>query len=598
MATPKNNNTKLNDMMDKEPRHSGIAIDLTKPIESVPTNETPEVEQKAEAPVRASVVQTAPVDMSAMESINSFDILPKREAEMSSVESDLFAKLDAAVDKECESITKRVDELTAAQKEEYETRKKEEEELKQAEEDNFALNGTPADDADEDYGDDEYTNTSAILPNENVTRVQVNTDDAEEDSADEDVSESDAPEEDITKGMPGPNVDDTVKEDEAVETVAEEVEAPAPVLETRTEPTILDNIEDDMLFKDTDEIDDEEDAVFENLKTEVKSKLAPIRKSFDLSKFTIAQKSMNAQKVMKLAVNSHQTVADWVLYAAERPISFTGLSGPEILKLNPESSNRNRLNTFRDMYRVMYDHLYDGNKPEFETWLKQTRFVDIQHIYFGLYMATFAGSNFITYNCTNPKCNHVFIKDISFEDMIEYANDDVKKKVKGILKMDTTSPSNDSYPVDLEQISNKYVFGLKHPSIWNVIMETASLSDAFIEKYSDLIDIVSYIDTIYYIDEENNQLVPVDTKPDPNDQAKTSARKIKAFYDIIRTLSSEDYYALRAKISDYDKVVQDILYKIPACTCPKCATEIPVNKEITPDNLLFTRHQLAAIGNM
>ena len=80
--------------------------------------------------------------------------------------------------------------------------------------------------------------------------------------------------------------------------------------------------------------------------------------------------------------------------------------------------------------------------------------------------------------------------------------------------------------------------------------------------------------------------------------AKTAARRIKAMYDIISTLSSEEYYALRAAIGELDEEVTKMSYQIPACKCPACETEIPANAEITPDGMLFMRHQLAAIGNM
>ena len=70
-------------------------------------------------------------------------------------------------------------------------------------------------------------------------------------------------------------------------------------------------------------------------------------------------------------------------------------------------------------------------------------------------------------------------------------------------------------------------------------------------------------------------------------------------YDIISTLSSEEFYALRNTINEYDEFANNkVSYKIPGCTCPSCAAEIPANTDITPDAMLFTRHQLAAIGNM
>ena len=128
-------------------------------------------------------------------------------------------------------------------------------------------------------------------------------------------------------------------------------------------------------------------------------------------------------------------------------------------------------------------------------------------------------------------------------------------------------------------------------------METASLSEQFLEKYADLIDMVAYIDAAYIIDSTNEVLIPVDTKPDPNDMAKTSARRIKAMYEIISTLSSEEYYALRAAINELDEDATKVSYKIPGCTCPACNAEIPANIDVSPDTMLFTRHQLAAIAN-
>lgn len=601
----KKNTTNLEDVMGKEPRKSsgGVNIDLTKPMDEIPNNDpveatvaeaAPEVVKKAEA------VETGHIDsesFDSMKTINPTDILPNRKPEQNSMEKDLFGALDAAVDKECEKITQLVDELTAAQKEEFDEKVRAAEEAKQAEEDNFAINGTATtanvDNADADLGDDFNDDDDQDLTTSSAKRVSV-FDNASTEQANTEVATTNE-----TTSEEAPEVvkpEETVKAEEAP--VANEDK---PTNNEQKPVSILGGVNDDSLFDDDDEEDPVEvdsDKAFEDLKAEVKEKITPIKKNLDLSKFTIAKKSINASKLMKLAVKDHQCIADWVTYAANRPVSLTGLSGSEILKLNPDNSNRNRLNTFRDMYRIIYDHIYDGNKPEFETWLKQTRFIDLPHIQFGLYMATFQGSNFVTYSCPNNKCNKVFIKDVDFKDMIVYANDEVKQKVQDMLRMDTTSKSNDTYETDLVPISDNYVFGLRTPSIWNVIIETASLSDQFIEKYSDLIDVVSYIDAIYLIDYENNNLIPVDTKPDPNDQAKTSARRIKVFHDIISKLSSEDYYRLRAEINDYDKSANDISYQIPACTCPDCATEIPANTNMSPDNMLFTRHQLAAIGNM
>lgn len=551
-----NENMNLDDLMGGKRPRSTTTIDLTG---SQATVNGEKIEPIKNPTIKAVPVVSGPVDTNNLRPVDIDRILPKREPAPNPIETKLMDDLDAAVDREIENITKLHEDIAAKQEEEYEAAELEREEQELSKDDEFALNGTVS----ADDGIDEY-----------------------EDDDDED------------------GIIDTIKNNDR--TVAYDDHDVKNDNKTFEKPkiNILDNIDDDDLFDDaTDEKnennnnDAEADTLLEELKNQIKQRVEPIKKSFDLSKFTISQKAISAQKVMKLAVQVHQNVADWVLPSAGRSISVSGLSGPEILKLNPENSNRNRQNTFRDMYRVIYDHIVDGNKPDFEVWLKQTRFVDMQHIYFALYMATFGGSNFLNYTC--PKCEKVFIKDVDFKDMVMYADDETKEKINCMLKQDTTSHNSDSYDVELIQVSNSYVLGIKTPSIWNVIMETASLSEKFLDKYSDLIDMVSYIDSAYLIDEQNGMLIPVNTKPDPNDMAKTAARRIKAMYDIIATLNSEEFYALRSKINEHDEfATSKISYKIPETICPHCATKVPENRNVTPDNMLFMRHQLAAIANM
>ena len=590
----KNENVNLNDIGASLPRRSANVFDLTSgtglKAENVENAEMPSNTRKVVP------IQTGHVDMGNMKSVDINSILPKREAKPSEMETTLYADLDAAVDRELASITERHEALFEAQQQELEEAeyKKEEEELQA--QDDFALNGTTSyndnDDTEGLYDDDDEddiipinhgnTNPSKIVNAVDVFAVPT---DRRDDGRADKIIVNDNPA--------------LIKKEE----VASDKDIEETTPEITSNITILDGINNEDLFDEEDEEDNNSNPndgpssqeILDDLKTQIKEKVSPIR-NIDLSKFTFAKKAVSAQKVMKLAIQNHQNAADWVLPNAGRSISMTGLSGPEILKLNPENSNRNRANTFGDMYRIIYDHVLDGNKPDFEVWLKQLRYVDLQHVYFALYMATFGGSNFINYSC--PKCNKVFIKDIDFKDMIVYADDETKAKIQAMLKMDTTSAHNDEYPVTLIPVSDSYAFAIKTPSVWNVIMETASLSDKFLEKHADLIDVVSYIDGAYLIDSANEQLIPINTKPDPNDMAKTAARRIKAMYDIISTLSSEEYYALRAAIGEMDEEATKVSYQIPSCTCPACATEIPANTDITPDGMLFMRHQLAAIGNM
>ncbi len=341
-----------------------------------------------------------------------------------------------------------------------------------------------------------------------------------------------------------------------------------------------------------DMTEEERQKVIDTLKSQIKTNISPIKK-FDLDKFKIKKKPVSISTIMKIT-KAESNIADWILPVAKRPISCSAVSGTEIIKLNPNNSNRNRLNTYKDIYKIIYDHIVDNNKPEFEAWLKSTAYHDLEHYYFCIYKATFGKNNFINRECSNPKCKNNFIADINLDDMVKYADDDSKKLVKKIFEHDTTTKDHE-IEADLIQISDNYAVSLIMPTIWSVIIETASLSEQFLEKYADMIDIYSFIDEIFYIDAENEELVPVDFKPVANDQTKTIANKIRVCYNIINSLSSDQYVTLVGYIREMDSNNSTISYQIPECTCPKCNSKVEATPA-TADELLFTRHQLGAIA--
>lgn len=364
------------------------------------------------------------------------------------------------------------------------------------------------------------------------------------------------------------------------------------------------SIDEENFFKDLEEEDDDieeeeeesevdkesQDAQINELKDSLKGKITPIAKSIDLSKYTISKKPVSIAKLLSIE-SSANNAADWVLYSAKRPISMSELSGTEIEKIDPRNSNRNRVNMYKDIYSIIYKHVIDANKPPFEAWLKTLRLFDVSHIYFALYKACFAGANSIPYSC--PKCGKTFMIDTAFEDMVKYATPEIKEEVAKILANDTTTET-DEYEVTLKQISDNYVVALKDPSVYEVVFETGSLSEEFTEKYKDLLGLMVYIDGFYLINNEDMTLSRVDTKPDPNNIVKTTMRKVKIFYEILSSLSSAQYFQIASYIKEITDRGGNISYKIPAAKCPKCNHDIPEEVR-SPEEMLFTRHQLAAI---
>lgn len=371
-----------------------------------------------------------------------------------------------------------------------------------------------------------------------------------------------------------------------------------------TDSTSLSSIDDEDLNDLDDDLDDEEDkekgpseqdkANFETFKTEINETLKPVRDKKDLSKFKINKKPMSVTKLLSFN-ESQKHVSDWVLVTAQKSISFSELSGQEIPLLDSSSNNRNRINTYKRIYSTLYDHVIDANKPAtLEAWVKTLPFFDIRHLYFAAYKACFERSNYIPYTC--PHCKNIFMENRDIAEMVKYTNDESKAKIAAILKKDSTSGS--TYETDLEEVSDIYAFAFRVPSVYNIVFENSILDEAFTQKYSDILGILAYIDDIYYIDSTNNELVPIDTKPVSDNIGKTIRRKIRIYYEILKSLNSDQYSAVMTKLRKINELAsKDVEYVIPKCKCPKCEKEIPEESK-DPADMLFTRHQLVAIANM
>jgi hypothetical protein len=406
-----------------------------------------------------------------------------------------------------------------------------------------------------------------------------------------------------------------------------EDDTPTPKKETSTtssevvqsngkEVTISMISDDDLaLLDDDDDLVERSDkaklseAQIEELKADLRKNVSevfvPVKNKVNLSEYTIQKKPISASKVLNHIQQTSVMTAAGVLYNLKKVIEVSEFSSMEIQNMDPSRiKDNNYYVALRDQYRTLYNHIIDPNKPAtFEAWLKLTYQDSIPDYFFTAYKATFGAANIITYNC--PECDNIFLKEVPVMDMIKYKNDDVKKEYLDILHHGQLNVSEDTYPVGLYQVNDEYVFGLKHPTLYEQILEPTLLDAAFVDKYSQMLTLISYIDSIFVIDVKNKNLIPVDMKPDPRNPSKTTKRRIKICGSIISSLTSDQLQSLSTETDKYDRTVskqnlsdeelekEDIAYIYPACTCPKCGK--PVSEtEISPNNMLFTRHQLGA----
>ena len=515
-----------------------------------------------------------------------FDIntLEKRKPEKSEFEKEIMDDLDKAVAREKESITERINAITEMQRKEFEEQMaaKEEAEYKrvETEEQPTVKSSSGDDDIDWDnlFDDDEKTTEDKPVKHSPITRY------VEEDTAQYTIPNMDSEPAKIDREVEEDDLD--VDEDTTTNTIEEVVEDPKPIASSNE---ISDDLDKDLAAEIGEEVPDT-DSIMKRFAENVKERIAPITKRFNLNDFTVGESPITRLDIKMMGL-SHVSVADHFLPNAGKIISCSALSGSELMAMNPENSNRSRLNTLKDIYSIMYKHVVSEKPKTFDEWLKTTRFNDLEHIYFALYKATFGGSNFMTYECPNKKCQDVFIEDVSFEDMINYADDEIKTKMQAIMSSGDSSIT--PYEIVRQQISNNLAIGIRNPSIYNVVIEVSGLSDSFLEKYQDLMDIIVFIDNIYYIDYEHQVLEPVDFMPDKNNIAKTIARRIKIIADILRSLPSDNYFELRKAVADAFPSLAGVTYKIPAATCKKCGTQIP-ERVVGAQELLFMRHQLGA----
>ena len=610
---------KMNDPMENQYTSPPSTIDLTrkKPngeassLDSLSGKEPVKAEtsSQAETPVAqsekkiisAEVVQGVNFDPKTVTAFDPTSIIPRKEKPvMDQTTNTLFSQLDAAVEREKAEITRRHKEFEEKMYEDYIE--------KQDDEDDETVEQKPTtkqevrqddNDLDDDLDDDGY-----------------NSGDSYSNPVGEEKHFS-IPAQDST-GSASSNISDSANEEKELKPIKEEKKAKEEDSHVRIVRTVseYDDAEFEKDFSDDDDDDfdqksnrptDEEiqererkeaEEIMNGLKEAAQEGFASsIFDKVDLRQFSIAKSPIKASSI--IVHQDEGPKADWVLYESGKCIAMSALSGPELIQLDPQNSNRNRMNALKDAFKILYNHIIDSKKPSFEKWMMQTKYNDLDHIYFCAYKATFGSNNYLSYRCNDPDCEHIFMKTHKFEDLVRYKDDSVKKKVEEIMSQSTDNGII-KYNVDLVQASNTYVFGMRTPSLYNVAMENAGLSNAIIDKYGDMINIINYIDSVYSIDHANMELVPIAIpQPKDNDPVKGITKKIKTIYRILRLLNSDEYYTLRSYVlKAEEKASNDISYFIPEATCPECGKKIEEITDMTANALLFTRHHLGAFASM
>lgn len=342
----------------------------------------------------------------------------------------------------------------------------------------------------------------------------------------------------------------------------------------------------------------EETEVLNRLKELATEKIKPISKKLDISSFTVIKKPVTNTKQFNVKPIKQ---AKWVLMNQETTVfmkEFTGAELERLREFTQESTGRNpSLQSLIKRYRMIYDHIIGAKPASFEQWMKSTPLTDEDNYFFAIYIASFKGANYIPKDCTNEKCNEMWLTDdVPIMDMVKFENDAAKAKFTKIYKEEYTGTSKAGlYISEIIPISDSIAIAFKEPSLYTRT-EFMTLETDFREKYAAILDFIPYIDSIYYIDQNEGTLTPVGYKSYADNTLKTTKSKIQQFAKVLNTLSIDEFSVIRPYMNAVAERTSGISYIVPETTCPKCGTVVP-EAVTTAEELLFTRYQLGALVN-
>lgn len=319
-----------------------------------------------------------------------------------------------------------------------------------------------------------------------------------------------------------------------------------------------------------------------------------LNRTDDLEGFVVSTKPIS----LKAAIKPKQVSSfsyTWPLLYTGVGAEITPLAGDEIINLNPQNTNFETVRGLNTVFSILYHHIINQNKAPFETWLRQTSDYDIDNIIFGAHAATFKDSNYVTYECSNKKCKHIFLRKVDIMDMVTFPNDETKKRFNDIL--DSDGVMSQTYKSTPKRINNDYAIGFVSQSIYSNLFEPASLSAEFTKKYGPIISLMPNIDKIYRIDNTTKSLYPIDFGVVEKSLSKTVQRKVRSIYTILQSFTPDERSIVVAEAQKIANQMDKwkVTYSIPETKCPVCGQKIE-KQESNPLNILFTRAQLPIVA--
>ena len=116
------------------------------------------------------------------------------------------------------------------------------------------------------------------------------------------------------------------------------------------------------------------------------------------------------------------------------------------------------------------------------------------------------------------------------------------------------------------------------------------------ERYSQAIQYVPFIDALYYIDYNTHSLVPVEYETYDNNLGRSARSKVQRYDKVINTLNADENAIIAAYIRKINEKTEWLTYQIPETTCPHCGATVPAVGDQEAAGLVFLRNRLALLA--
>ena len=389
--------------------------------------------------------------------------------------------------------------------------------------------------------------------------------------------------------------DEVVSEPVKVETAQPKKSAPIAAKVAKVARTYMaiedtENDEDDENSTTNVEVTDDDDQL-NSLKALISEKIKPVSKKLNLDGFTIARKGTTSNNILQ---TESAAVAKWVLPNTGIVIQMREISGAN-MELIRSNLDRRPVPNIRGALKIIYDHIVSPKPDSYEAWLKSVAYADYDNLFMAAYIASFAEANYLPIDCNNDNCNKAYLTDnIDIMSMVKFTNKETEDKFWDLYNSDLVN-GNALYVSKVTPISDKFAVAFKEPSLYDTMIESGYFNDEFNTKYANTIAYLPYIDEIYFIDEINRALVPIDYKRYDNNISRTARSKVMRYNKIFNTLNADQNSIITAHINAINQRVNWFTYQIPETTCPECGFVNPANDGQTASSLLFLRNRLAVL---